>query len=231
MNNRSLDKYLNIVNEEKIKRGLNNYVPLYPMIRIEENKMYIGVLLTKMEDKVWDIDGNVKPSYWILIDIDKETITEFNETEKKDFVIGKIINKNNNYKQKEISKYTIKKTLQYENYIMEDIKKERLPIQEKLNSLQKNSLEIDGEKVNINEYLLSTIEEELKTKIKEIINILVRSKYSIITFYYDNLFNEILNIYKIEKRIDKEKLKLIIEIMNNYYDGVLYINNFFNFQN
>lgn len=54
------------------------------------------------------------------------------------------------------------------------------------------------------------------------------SKYGSLTFYYDNLFCQILNKYNNENVIDKEKIKLCIEIMNNYYDGVIGIDNFFN---
>jgi hypothetical protein len=61
MNNLNLDKYLNITNEEKNKRGLETYIPLYPMLRVEDNKLYVCVVITKEEDNVWDISGNVTP--------------------------------------------------------------------------------------------------------------------------------------------------------------------------
>ncbi len=66
MNNLNLDKYLNIVNEAKVQRGLTTYIPLYPMLRVEKNKLYVGVLLTAEEDNVWDIGGQVKPEYWVF---------------------------------------------------------------------------------------------------------------------------------------------------------------------
>ena len=53
MNNLNLDKYLNIVNEEKIKKGLTTYIPLYPMLRVENEKLYVGVMLTEEIDTVW----------------------------------------------------------------------------------------------------------------------------------------------------------------------------------
>lgn len=228
MNNLNLDKYLNIANEEKIKRGLDTYIPLYPMLRVEDNKMYIGVLLTKEEDRVWDIGGNVKGEYWMLIDIESNKVFSFNKTEEKDFVVGSLIPKNTDNKQKEISKYTVQKALQYRNYLIEDIKKEQLPLQKRLADLLGTDMEIDGEKVNINDYLLSNLEEEIKSKIDDLVNILIYSKYGAITFYYDKLFSQIVNNYKEHKIIDQEKLKLCIEIMNNYYDGVIGIDNFFN---
>ena len=57
------------------------------------------------------------------------------------------------------------------------------------------------------------------------------SKYNSITYYYDVLFNQVINTYKQENVADKEKLKLCMEIMNNYYDGVIGIDNFFNISN
>ena len=89
-------------------------------------------------------------------------------------------------------------------------------------------MEIDGEKVNINDYLLSNLEEDIKQKIDDLVDILVQSKYGSITFYYDNLFKRIIDDYKKDGIISKDKIKLCIEIMNNYYDGVIGIDNFFN---
>ena len=129
MNNLNLDKYLNIANETKIKKGLNNYSPLYPMLRVENEKMYVGVLLTSENDNVWDASEQVKPEYWMLIDIDTEKVIEFNKTAEKSFIIGNVIPKNTSEDKKELSKYTVEKTLQYKNYLIEDIKKEQLPLQ------------------------------------------------------------------------------------------------------
>jgi len=228
VNNLNLDKYLNIVNQEKEKRGLTTYIPLYPMLRVENEKLYVGVMLTDEKDPVWSMDKQIKPEYWVLIDINEEKILEFNKTDEKDFVVGNFIPKNNDNKQQEISKYTVEKTLQYKNYLIEDIKNEELPLQKKLSSILGSEMEIDGEKVNINDYLLSNLEEEIKTKINDLVDILVQSKYGAITFYYDHLFTQIIHEYKSTKVIDHEKMKLCIEIMNHYYDGVIGIDNFFN---
>jgi len=228
MNNLDLDKYLDIANKEKINRGLNNYIPLYPMLRVESNSLYVVVMLTEENDNVWGIEGNVKPEYWMLIDINSDKIIEFNKTIDKDFVIGNLIPKNTLNKQKEISKYSVEKTLQYKKYLIEDIKNEQLPLQKKLSSILGNDMEIDGEKVNINDYLLSNLEEDIKNKINDLVDILIHSKYGSITFYYDQLFNLIINQYKNNKTIDENKIKLCVEIMNNYYDGVVCIDNIFN---
>ena len=122
----------------------------------------------------------------------------------------------------------MEKTLQYKNYLINDIKNEKLPLQKRLASILGDNMEIDGEKANINDYLLSNLEEDIKQKIDDLVDILVQLKYGSITFYYDNLFKQIINDYKKDGTISKEKIKLCIEIMNNYYDGVIGIDNFFN---
>lgn len=228
MNNLNLDKYLNITNNEKVKRGLGNYIPLYPMLRVENNKLYVGIMITAEDDNVWSNTAQVKPEYWVLIDIDTNNILEFNKTSDKDFVIGSLIPKNIDNKQQELSKYTVEKTLQYKNYLINDIKNEELPLQKKLSSILGKEIEIDNEKVNINDYLLSNLEEDITTKVNELIDILIQSKYGSITFYYDNLYSQIINEYKNTGTINSDKIKLCMEIMNNYYDGVIGIDNFFN---
>ncbi len=227
-NNLNLDKYLNIVNDEVTKKGLTTYVPLYPMLRVESGKLYISVMLTEEKNNVWSREEHIKPEYWVLIDVDEDKILEFNKTADKDFVIGNLVPKNTDNKQQEISKYTVKKTLQYKNYLIDDIKNEELPLQKKLSNILGNKIEIDGEKVNINDYLLSNLEEDIKSKVNDLVDILIQSKYGSITFYYDKLFTSILNSYKKDNIIDNEKIKLCIEIMNNYYDGVIGIDNLFN---
>ena len=113
MANLKLDDYLEIVNIEKEKRDLKDYTPLYPMLRSVDDKLYIGVLLTKNTANVWDINSKIKPDYWVLIDPYDNKIVEFNETNQKDFVIGNLIPKDIQNKQKEISKYAVEKTIQY----------------------------------------------------------------------------------------------------------------------
>lgn len=228
MNDLNLDKYLNIVNEAKSDYGLDKFIPLYPMLRVESDNLYIGVLLTEKEDDVWNVEGNVKAKYWILIDPLTDKILSWNKTSEKDFVIGDVIPKNIENKQKEISKYTIEKTLQYKDYLINDIKNEQLPLQKKLSNILGNDLEIDGDLININDYLLSNLEEDIKNKIDDLVNILIQSKYGSLTFYYDKLVKQIVSSYIKDKKIDKTNIKLCIEIMNNYYDGVINIDNFFN---
>lgn len=223
-----LDKYLNIVNEEKIKRGLENFVPLYPMLRYVNDVLYVAVMLVEKNDSVWVQNSNIKSKYWVLIDLNTDVVVEFNDTSVKDFVEGNFIDKNIDNKKKEISMYTTKKVLEYKNYLLNDIRNEELPIQKKLASVLNGEFEIDGEFVNINEYLVSVFEQDLSDKINDLVNILVQSKYSSITFYYEQIFNSIINEYIQNKSINTEKIKLCVEIMNNYYDGVIGIDNMFN---
>lgn len=226
MHNIDLNKYLNIVNDEKNKKGLTTYTPLYPMLRVEDEKLYIGVLLTNSHSNVWSKEEHIKPEYWVLIDINNDTIVQFNKTEDKDFTTEELANK----KPQEISKYMAEKTLQYKDYLIKDINAEDLSLQKKLSSMLGNEIEIDGKKVKINDHLLSDFEENINAKINELVDILIQTKYATITIYYDNLFDQIINNYKNNKDIDNTKAKLCIEIMNNYYEGVIGIDNFFNIE-
>src|SRR5574344_1696806 len=168
MNDLNLDKYLNIANKIKIEKGLDTYIPLYPMLRKIEDKLYVCVVLTNEKDNVWDITGNVIPEYWMLINVNTDEVLEFNKTGDKKFAINKIEKKNIENKQKAISQYTVEKTLQYKEYLMEDIKNQQLPLQNKLSSIIGNKIEIDGDMVNINDYLISKLEEDINEKINEL---------------------------------------------------------------
>ena len=227
MDNLKLERYLDIVNEEKVKRGLDSYIPLYPMLRVIDGKLYISVILVNENDNVWDKNSNIKPEYWVLIDINTNTILEFNETDEKDFINGELILKET-AKSEEVSKYMVNKTIQYRQYLLDDIKNDQLPIQKRLSDVLNNELDIDGEKVNANEYIMANIESDIKEKVNELVDLIIASKYNSITFYYDNLFNQIIDIYNKQEIIDKEKIKLCIDVMNNYYDGVVGIDNLFN---
>ena len=102
MTDLNLDKYLSIVNKEKVKRGLETYIPLYPMLRIIDNELYVATLITAENDNVWETDGNVKAEYWALINPINDELIEFNKTSDKDFIIGSLIPKNTENKQKDM---------------------------------------------------------------------------------------------------------------------------------
>lgn len=228
MNNFNFDKYLNLVNDEKIKYGLDLYAPLYPMFRVQDGKLYIVVGFVSDDDNVWSKGEKVKPEYWVLIDINSNKIIEFNKTEDKDFVIGNIIEKKYGDNDKEISKYTIEKTLQYKEYLKEDFMNFQAPLQKKLIDKLGNEVIIDGDKINMNEYVFANIEKEIDDKLNELVKMLVWDKYGSIIFYYDILYSQIIEEYKNNNYLNNEKIELCAEIMNNYYDGVTYIDNLFN---
>lgn len=230
MNDLKLDKYLNIANEEKMKRGLGEaYAPLYPMFRLVNEKLYVGIMLSSLDENVWDANERIKPGYWMLIDPESLEVVEFNKTNEKDFVVGKLIQKNNENKQKEISKYIVNKTLQYKNYLKEDIKNDKLLlVQQKVSDMLNNVVKVNDEEIDINDYLIANIESDIDKKVDELVDLLVQTKYGTITFYYDILFDSVTQEYINHESINKDKMKLCIEIMNNYYDGVIGIDNFFN---
>ena len=225
----NLDHILEIVNEVKKGKGLDEYLPLYPMLRVEDEKLYVGVMLSHKNDEIWNVSGNFKAGYWALLDINNLNVLEINKTDDKDYIIGTLINtKPETTNLKELTEYEVKKTLEYQEYLLNDIKNDELPIQKKLSTILNNEFEIDGEKVNIKDYIMANIEDELKEKVKELVDLLVQSKYSSITFYYNELYNQIINEYKEKGTINKEKINYCIEIMNNYYYGIIGIRNFFN---
>lgn len=122
----------------------------------------------------------------------------------------------------------MKKIEEYTNCLLNDIKNDNLPIQKKLAVVVGNWIDIDGEKVNINDYIMANIEDDVRGKIKELVDIVIRSKYSNITLYYDILFNNIVEEYKNTNNINYDLIDSCIEIMNNYYGGIVGIKNLFN---
>ena len=224
----NLDNILDIVNSEKVKRELDNYAPCYPMLRVGSDKLYIAVLLTNSHDNVWDANEEIKGEYWCLLDVDTLEILEFNKRDDKDYISGSLIDINKTNAQKELSIYEVKKIEEYTNYLLNDIKNDNLPIQKKLAGVVGDWIDIDGEKVNINDYIMANIEDDVREKIKELVDIVIRSKYSNITLYYDILFNNIIEEYKNTNNINYDLIDSCIEIMNNYYGGIVGIKNLFN---
>lgn len=224
----SLDGILSIVNDELKKRKMENYGPLYPMLRRDNDKLYIGVLLTDWNDDIWNKDNNIKPSAYVLLDVNNFNILEINKTEDKDFVKGDIIPNKVLDNQKELSEYSVRKSMEYKKYFMDDIKNDLLPIQKKLSNVLNNEIEVDGDMVNINDYLMANMEPKITEKIDELIDLLLDFKYGSINFYYENLIKNIIKEYNENNTINTDKMKICAEIMNNYYYGVVGIDNFFN---
>mgnify|MGYP005767562721 FL=1 len=226
----NLDTYLSLVNEAKKEKGLNDYTPLYPMLRAEEGKLYIAVLLVKETDNIWDRKEACKAHYWVLIDIDQKKIVEFNKTEEKDYVGEQVINLELNDHKKEMSMYFVDKALKYKEYLMNDIKNDYLPIQNKVMDVLKE-IEIDGEKVNFKDYLYANIESKINDKINELVDVVMKEKYHSMIVLYESLMNQIITDYKNKKEFDKQEILLCVEIMSNYYEGVMGIDHLFNLSN
>lgn len=227
MNN--LNNYLNIANKIIQNEKIDDYIPLYPMLRKENAKLKICLALVKKNDNVWKLNSNIKPKYVVLIDPAKNDEAILVKSNNIKFETNKKIN-NDMSKQKELSKYTVEKTLEYKNYLINDIKNEKLPIQKKLAKILGEDIRINGEIININEYILANCEEQIKEKVDELVNIVISSKYQSITYYYNMIFEDIIIKYKDNKYIDQDKMKLCAEIMNYYYDGVLGIYSIFNIE-
>ena len=116
----------------------------------------------------------------------------------------------------------------YKEYLKDDFKKFQAPLQKKLIDMLGNEVVVDGEKIDLNEYVFANIEKEIDEKLNELVKMLVWDKYGSIIFYYDILYAQVIEEYKNNNNINNEIIKLCAEIMNNYYAGVTYIDNLFN---
>lgn len=220
------DKVLDIVNKEKTKRGLaETHAPLVPTLIKRNNDLKILVLLTKCDDNVWDINENIKADYWVLLNVKTFEIEEFNKTSEKDY-IDKEIKKASKDDTKEIVEYSINKKIEYKNYLKNDIINNSIPIQDKLAKLLDNKIKVDDEYVDLNSYITANIEKEVNEFIDKVLDDLVdfavRSKYTTITYYYEELFDRIIEEYINNNTISEDKLYGINEILTNYYVGVLF---------
>lgn len=220
------DKVLDIVNKEKTKRGLaETHAPLVPTLIKHNNDLKILVLLTKCDDNVWDINENIKADYWVLLNVKTLEIEEFNKTSEKDYV-DKEIKKASKDDTKEIVEYSINKKIEYKNYLKNDIINNSIPIQDKLAKLLDNKIKVDDEYVDLNSYITANIEKEVNEFIDKVLDDLVdfavRGKYTTITYYYEELFDRIIEEYINNNTISEDKLDGINEILKNYYVGVLF---------
>lgn len=225
--NNYCDNLIDLVSKKIKEENIENYTSTMPMLRIQDGKLYLSTLVVKDTDNVWDINSKIIPSYWTLIDIDTNEILEFNKISENNFIKEKQEDFNLDTK-KQISKYEIKKQLQYKNYLLEDIKNDQLPILDEVIKLLNNEITINNEKINANDYLIANIEEEINKKVLELVDLVVKQKYSYINIYYEQLLLNIIKEYKKTNIINKEKMYLASKIMYNYYEGILGISNLFN---
>lgn len=220
------DEVLNIVNEKKVNMGLaETYAPLVPKLTKMGDELRIMVLLTKIEDDVWNIDENIIADYWVLLDPKTLKILEFNKTIEKDYR-DTITIKATNDDAKEIVDYSIKKRIQYKDYLINDILNNCLTFQKKLSNLLDNKIKVDGEYVSLDSYIRANIEEEVNevvdNAIEKVVDLAVRSKYSTLTYYYEELFNRTIDIFNEDNIINDDMINAINEILKNYYVGVIF---------
>lgn len=120
----------------------------------------------------------------------------------------------------------IDKKIEYKKYFMNDIKKESKTIYEKYAKLLDNKIKIDDGYVDINTYIMSNIEDEVSEFIEkmsgEMSDIITRAKYSVIPYYYNEIFERTIDEYLNDSKISEEKIDAIIEILKNYYVGILF---------
>lgn len=220
------DEVLNIVNEKKVNMGIaETYVPLVPKLTKMGDELRIMVLLTKVEDDVFNINENIKADYWVVLDPKSLKTLEFNKTLEKDYTNITII-KATNDDAKEIVEYSIKKRIQYKDYLINDILNNCLTFQKKLSNLLDNKIKVDGEYVSLDSYIRANIEEEVNevvdNAIEKVVDLAVRSKYSTLTYYYEELFNRTIDIFNEDNIINDDMINAINEILKNYYVGVIF---------
>ena len=89
-----------------------------------------------------------------------------------------------------------------------------------------NKIKVDGEYVSLDNYINATIEEEVNevvdNAIEKIVDLAVRSKYSTLTYYYEELFNRTIDIFNEDNIINDDMIDAINEILKNYYVGVIF---------
>lgn len=103
----------------------------------------------------------------------------------------------------------IDKKIEYKKYFMNDIKKESKTIYEKYAKLLDNKIKIDDGYVDINTYIMSNTEDEVSEFIEkmsgEMSDIITRAKYSVIPYYYNEIFERTIDEYLNDSKISEEK--------------------------
>ena len=73
---------------------------------------------------------------------------------------------------------------------------------------------------------MSNTEDEVSEFIEkmsgEMSDIITRAKYSVIPYYYNEIFERTIDEYLNDSKISEEKIDAIIEILKNYYVGILF---------
>ncbi len=216
------------------KIGIDSAVPYFPMLRVIDDKLYLGTLIDIPNEELYKESKCLRPRYWILLNINDFSVIELNKTEIKDYMDSKIIpidyvfDDEFKIKSKELSSFENIKKQQYSEYLIKDmeeeIKESQLPIINRIN----NKIIIDNKFVSAYEYLKTNIEDNIKVKVDELVDIIIKNKYSEIIYYYVDLIMEIIDEYKKTKKINKDKIILAANIVDEYYGKNNGIKYFFN---
>ena len=228
------DKITNKISEIMKDKNIENGVTLFPMLRKENNKLLLGSLIEINDEELFNKDKVVRPKYWVILDINNYSLIELNKTEEKDYMDSNLIPLDKEFddtfkkETKNLEKYSISKTIQYRQYLMDDIKNEITTTQNNILNNINNTLIVDDKEVNATDYLIANVEEEINEQVKELVNLITNNKYSAIIYYYQSLIEEILNEYKNTNNINIDKMKLAAQILESYYGEYCGIKYFFN---
>ncbi len=224
------NKIYSILKENNLKDG----VTLFPMLRRENDKLLIGSLIEIPNEDLNIRNKVVRPKYWITLDIDNYNLIELNNILEKDYVNTNEFPINQEFddlfkeEEKELSKYTTNKIIQYRSYLLNDIQNEIVNSQKKIINSINNKLIIDNEEVNATDYLNSIVINEIEEKINDLVDLIVTNKYSSIIYYYQQLIKEIIDEYKNTFIINNKKMALAATILDSYYGKYCCIKYFFN---
>ena len=228
------DKITNKIYEIMEDKNIENGVTLFPMLRKENNKLLLGSLIEINDEELFNKDKVVRPKYWVILDINNYSLIELNKTEEKDYMDSNLIPLDKEFddtfkkETRNLEKYSISKTIQYRQYLMDDIKNEITTTQNNILNNINNTLIVDDKEVNATDYLIANVEEEINEQVKELVNLITNNKYSAIIYYYQSLIEEILNEYKNTNNINIDKMKLAAQILESYYGEYCGIKYFFN---
>ena len=228
--NKITDRIYEIMKENNLTDG----VTLFPMLRKENNKLLLGSMIEITDEKLFENDKVVRPQYWITLDINDYDLIELNKTSEKDYMDSNIVPLDKEFddkfkeEQKELSKFSIDKNIQYREYLLKDIQNEIAKSQKKIIDSIHNKLIVDNEEVDATEYLNSMLAEEIESRVNDLVELIVTNKYSSIIYYYQQLIKEIIDEYKENGIINDKKMKLASQILDSYYGEYCRIKYFFN---
>lgn len=214
--------------------NINDGVMLFPMLRKENDKLLLGSLIEINDENLINKDKVVRPRYWITLNVNDYSLIELNKTSEKDYMDTNLIPLDKEFddafknEMRELDKYSVDKTIQYRDYLMNDIRNELVNMQSNILDSINNTLIIDNNEVNAADYLIANVEEEIEKQIKELVDLVVTNKYSAIIYYYQSLIEDILREYKKTDNINIKKMKLASNILDSYYGESYGVKYFFN---